>query len=205
MVFRPHDLLWVSDNVDFCGLAPWVKTNWSFTVPVVVRRDTHPQGFIPVGIRGDTRDRRAAGWVAPHQIVRCVTPEQLANPAHIAASPFAAMAPMKAALMLTRTAWPWSWGITGSGGFALATGRAVLHPDSDLDLVIYAPSPLPRETLIYWQQALRQLPCRADTQVETPWGAFALNEWLRDGRVLLKTNTGPCQTDNPWQEGEITQ
>lgn len=65
MVFRPHDLLWVSDDVDFCGLAPWVKTNWSFTVPVVVRRDTHPQGFIPVGIRGDTRDRRAAGWVAP--------------------------------------------------------------------------------------------------------------------------------------------
>ena len=93
MVFRPHDLLWVSDDVDFCGLAPWVKTNWSFTVPVVVRRDTHPQGLIPVGIRGDTRDRRAAGWVAPHQIVRCVTPEQLANPAHIAASPFAAMAP----------------------------------------------------------------------------------------------------------------
>ena len=29
MVFRPHDLLWVSDDVDFCGLAPWVKT----TVP----------------------------------------------------------------------------------------------------------------------------------------------------------------------------
>ena len=205
MGFRPHDLLWVSDDVDFCGQAPWVKTNWSSAVPVVVRRDIHPQGFIPVGIRGNTRDQRAAGWVAPQQVVRCITPEQLADPARIAASPFSAMAPMQAALTLTGAAWPWSWGITGSGGFALATGRAVLHADSDLDLVIRAPSPLPRETLIYWQQALRQLPCRADTQVETPWGAFALNEWLRDGRVLLKTNTGPRQTDNPWHEGEITQ
>nr|VUD28377.1 phosphoribosyl-dephospho-CoA transferase [Raoultella sp. NCTC 9187] len=33
---------------------------------------------------------------------------------------------------------------------------------------------------------MEKLPCRTDTQIETPFGAFALNEWLREGRVLLK-------------------
>ncbi|MES5410430.1 phosphoribosyl-dephospho-CoA transferase MdcG domain-containing protein, partial [Klebsiella pneumoniae] len=40
---------------------------------------------------------------------------------------------------------------------------------------------------IILQTRVAQLPCRADTQVDTPYGAFALNEWLRDGRALLKT------------------
>ncbi|MDU7867214.1 MAG: malonate decarboxylase holo-[acyl-carrier-protein] synthase, partial [Pantoea sp.] len=43
-----------------------------------------------------------------------------------------------------------------------------------------------------------KLPCRVDTQVETPLGAFALNEWLREGRVLLKTATGPRLTASAW-------
>jgi phosphoribosyl-dephospho-CoA transferase len=47
-----------------------------------------------------------------------------------------------------------------------------------------------------------KLPCRADTQVETPYGAFALNEWLRDGRALLKTSRGARLTAAPWHREE---
>ncbi|MFP2008500.1 phosphoribosyl-dephospho-CoA transferase MdcG domain-containing protein [Klebsiella pneumoniae] len=43
---------------------------------------------------------------------------------------------------------------------------------------------------------------RADTQVETPYGAFALNEWLRDGRALLKTSRGARLTATPWHREE---
>ncbi|WP_373327773.1 phosphoribosyl-dephospho-CoA transferase MdcG domain-containing protein, partial [Cronobacter turicensis] len=44
-----------------------------------------------------------------------------------------------------------------------------------------------------------QLPRRADTQFETPLGAFSLTEWLRDGRALLKTNQGARLVRDPWR------
>ena len=92
--------------------------------------------------------------------------------------------------------------ITGSTGYALATEIPVLHAASDLDLLIRAPQPIAREALLAWQSRVAQLPCRADTQVETPAGAFALNEWLRDGRVLLKTSRGARLTAAPWNREE---
>ena len=37
-------------------------------------------------------------------------------------------------------------------------------------------------------------------QIGTRYGAFALREFLRtQGRVLLKTDTGPLLCDDPWQ------
>ncbi|WP_368761082.1 phosphoribosyl-dephospho-CoA transferase MdcG domain-containing protein, partial [Klebsiella quasipneumoniae] len=58
------------------------------------------------------------------------------------------------------------------------------------------------EALLEWQSRVAKLPCRADTQVETPYGAFALNEWLRDGRALLKTSHGARLTTAPWRREE---
>lgn len=117
-------------------------------------------------------------------------------------SPFVSQPPVQAAISLTLHPWPWRWGITGGTGYALATEIPVLHAASDLDLLIRAPLPLPREALLAWQSRVAQLPCRADTQVETPVGAFALNEWLRDGRVLLKTSRGARLTASPWNREE---
>ena len=199
MQYRPHDLLWLNSEPVFTQQTDWLHQHWSLALPVVVRRDWRDDGAIPVGIRGKGRGQRAAGWVMPEQVVGYLPPETLATPAHIANSPFARQAPLRAAAQLCQHNWPWVWGITGSSGFALATGQAVLHRDSDLDLLIRAPVAIPREQLFAWQQAVSQLACRADTQVETPCGGFSLNEWLRDGRVLLKTSTGPRNTQHPWQ------
>lgn len=240
---RPHDLLWLRNASALLACsADWLTSQWHPGLPVVVRRDIHTHGLIPVGVRGARREQRAAGWVNPQAIVRVVTPESLTDIALLQRSPLAHMAPVQAALRLAqfngargdisvsrdvaphliataqtatpqgaspscplaaaapagKTGWPWRWGITGSVGYALATGLPTLHADSDLDLTLRAPQRLAQDDLAAWQQAVAGLACRVDTQVETPHGAFALAEWLRDGRTLLKTNRGPLPVSDPW-------
>ena len=43
---------------------------------------------------------------------------------------------------------------------------------------------------------------RLEAGCSAPVGAFALNEWLRDGRVLLKTSRGARLTASPWNREE---
>ncbi|PXK16955.1 phosphoribosyl-dephospho-CoA transferase [Klebsiella variicola] len=200
---RPHDLLWLNHASALEAIAePWVAQQWRAALPVVVRRDVDNQARIPVGVRGMKREQRAAGWVQAHNIVRCVTPEMLVERERLLGSPFVSQPPVQAAIALILYRWSWGWGVTGSTGYALATEIPVLHAASDLDLLIRAPEPLDREALREWQARVAQLPCRADTQVETPYGAFALNEWLRDGRALLKTSHGARLTATPWHREE---
>ncbi|WP_312054324.1 malonate decarboxylase holo-ACP synthase [Pantoea brenneri] len=196
---RPHDLLWLrSDSALLAISDAWVSQHWQHAFPVVVRRDVNQSGLIPVGVRGEKREQRAAGWTDAADIERVVTPEMLADRSRLLASPFVDYPPVRAAIALSDSDWPWRWGVTGSTGYALATQRPTLHAASDLDLLIRAPQPLARDALQQWQSQTETLPCRVDTQVETPLGAFALNEWLREGRVLLKTATGPRLTASPW-------
>ena len=200
---RPHDLIWLTARDALEGITEsWVDAAWHTGLPVVVRRDVDNEGRIPVGVRGLRRDQRAAGWVKPENVLRVVSPEDLSVAADLLRSPFITQPPVQVALQLSQQAWPWTWGITGSTGYALATEIPVLHAASDLDLLIRAPQPIAREALLAWQSRVAQLPCRADTQVETPAGAFALNEWLRDGRVLLKTSRGARLTAAPWNREE---
>lgn len=196
---RPHDLLWLSAHDALEGVSePWVAEIWHAGLPVVVRRDVDASGRIPVGVRGLRRDQRAAGWVRPERVNRVVSPEQLIAPQELLRSPFISQPPVQLALQLAQLNWPWIWGVTGSTAYALATGIPVIHATSDLDLLIRAPQPLAQAELQRWQQQISGGLCRADTQVETPNGGFALAEWLRDGRVMLKTNHGPRLVSDPW-------
>lgn len=199
---RPHDLIWLTNREALAGVdEPWVATVWHPGLPVVVRRDVDGER-IPVGVRGIRRDQRAAGWTDAMQVVRVVSPEQLVESSDLLRSPFISQPPVQVAFQLAQQAWPWVWGITGSSGYALATGIPVIHASSDLDLLIRAPQPLSRELLLRWQTPLTDALCRVDTQVDTPLGGFALNEWLRDGRVLLKTSRGPRLVSDPWHREE---
>ncbi len=198
-MLRPHDLIWLTNREALDGVdEPWVETVWHPDLPVVVRRDVDEER-IPVGVRGIRRDQRAAGWTHASQVVRVVSPEQLVDSNDLLRSPFISQPPVQVALQLAQQAWPWVWGITGSSGYALATGIPVIHASSDLDLLIRAPQPLSRALLLRWQTPLNHALCRVDTQVDTPLGGFALNEWLRDGRVLLKTSRGPRLVSDPWR------
>ncbi|POP41165.1 phosphoribosyl-dephospho-CoA transferase [Superficieibacter electus] len=203
ITLRPHDLIWLTARDALEDITDaWVDDAWHPGLPVVVRRDVDVQGRIPVGVRGMRRDQRAAGWVKPGTVARVCSPESLVDSLTLLRSPFISQPPVQVALLLTQQTWPWTWGITGSAGYALATGIPVIHATSDLDLLIRAPRPLPHERLEKWQQHLTDGLCRADTQVETPQGAFALNEWLRDGKALLKTSLGPRLVSDPWGREE---
>lgn len=200
---RPHDLIWLTARDALEGITEsWVDSVWHTGLPVVVRRDVDDEGRIPVGVRGLKRDQRAAGWVNAACVTRVVSPEDLSAQGDLLRSPFITQPPVQVALQLAQQAWPWTWGITGSTGYALATGIPVIHADSDLDLLIRAPQPLPAAAFERWQSQLSSALCRADTQVETLLGGFALNEWLRDGKALLKTRRGPRLIVDPWHREE---
>ena len=200
---RPHDLIWLNARDALEDVTEsWVDTVWHSGLPVVVRRDVDAQGRIPVGVRGMKRDQRAAGWVKAGAVVRVCSPESLVDPLALLRSPFISQPPVQVALLLAQQAWPWTWGITGSTGYALATGIPVIHADSDLDLLIRAPLPISPDALTTWQSRLSRALCRADTQVDTPEGGFALAEWLRDGKTLLKTRRGPRLVADPWRREE---
>ncbi len=137
---RPHDLIWLTSRDALEGITEsWVESAWHAGLPVVVRRDVDNDGRIPVGVRGLRRDQRAAGWVKPGNVLRVVSPEDLCTTADLLRSPFVTQPPVQVAFQLAQQSWPWTWGITGSTGYALATGIPVIHADSDLDLLIRAP------------------------------------------------------------------
>jgi phosphoribosyl-dephospho-CoA transferase len=75
----------------------------------------------------------------------------------------------------------------------------VLRATSDLDLLVR----LPRRPARGLFDALCTLqdgqPCRLDIQIDTGAGGFALAEYARGGRVLLKTDAGPRLVDDPWE------
>ncbi|TKI05027.1 malonate decarboxylase holo-ACP synthase [Martelella alba] len=203
---EPHDLLWLGDARDLSFPAPppdWVTRAWSPVWPVVVRRDRGPAGFIPVGIRGAQRRERVAAWVAVEHVRRVVTPEMLVRQwINTPAGQNDELPVLRALRHVARQKWPWAWGVTGSCGYMLATGIRVCRADSDLDLLIRCPRPLPAADAASLAVMLPALPCRADIQLETPLGGCALVEWLRGGKVMVKTATGPLLTDNPWPWAE---
>ena len=158
-------------------------------LPVVVRRDVDNEGRIPVGVRGLRRDQRAAGWVKPENVLRVVSPEDLSVAADLLRSPFITQPPVQVALQL-------------SAGVAVDVGHYRQHRLRAGDRYSGDPrrqrsrSADPRpvyrfpEAFTDWQAQLSRALCRADTQVDTPEGGFALAEWLRDGKTLLKRNMG---------------
>jgi len=210
-VFRPHDLLFprtpgafvpVGDRPDWLDDAAWTAR-----APLVVRRDGASGGRIPAGARGPQRNQRCAGHLAPGDVARRVAPEQLA--AAVARGPAldlraaADALPCIAALLALAPGLRelgLDWGPAGGAGFWLASGLPVLRAGSDLDLLVRAPHPPAPEVLDALWALQAGAACRVDVQVDTGLGGFALGEYLRGGRVMLKTATSPLLVDDPWRQ-----
>ncbi len=196
----PHDLLWPSSPTGlrsvYGALPDWVNFAW----PAVVRRAPAGPGWLPVGLRGDSRSLRHAAHLATDSIARSVTPESLTHAwrAHPELLVFNSVVLLKL-LCSTMQELGLVWGPTGSTGFALATGYPVLRCDSDLDLVVRAEQPLTVQQVAVLSGLYCQGPCRVDVQIDTGLGAFAYSEWQRSPRkVLFKTVSGPRLTEDPW-------
>jgi phosphoribosyl-dephospho-CoA transferase len=208
--FRPHDLLFACTPDAFVAAdarPDWLDVgDWAARAPLVVRRAASPVESIPVGARGPQRRQRCAGILAPGAVARCVTPEQLAaavvrGPAldlRAAADQLPCIAALLALAPRLHTL-GLDWGPAGGAGFWLASGLAVLRPDSDLDLLVRLPHPPSGDTMDALTGLEAGAPCRIDIQLDTGSAGFALGEYLRGGRVMLKTATGPVLVDDPWQ------
>ncbi|AOE82698.1 malonate decarboxylase holo-ACP synthase [Pseudomonas sp. TCU-HL1] len=193
---KPHDLLWGMTTDQLPADVPaWAQQALAAGHPVVVRRALCEPGRVAVGIRGTRRDQRFAATMPIHSIQRALSPEQLRPRA---AADFPALRALETvAPILAATGLP--WGPTGSVGFQLATGIAVLHQASDLDLILRTPDFFDRQHARALLAALADAPCRIDLQLETPNGAVALREWAGEARrVLLKCAEGARLVDNPW-------
>jgi phosphoribosyl-dephospho-CoA transferase len=194
---RPHDLLFARDPGAFtcAGARPdWLDAG----APLVVRREAAPAGIVPVGARGRHRNERCAGYVALDAVASLVTPRMLAQRARAADGDFPCLAALRA-LAPRLDALDLDWGPAGGTGFWLACGLPVLRATSDLDLLIRLPRRPAAATLAALAALQHGQPCRIDIQVETGAGGFALAEYARGGRVLLKTDAGPRLVADPWE------
>lgn len=197
-----HDLLWGMAPDQLPADAPaWARQVLRAGQPVVVRRAVAGAGLVAVGVRGSQRGERLAAEMPVASIKRRCSPEQLRGEgrAQLAAlQALHALTPFMDSLGLY-------WGPTGGVGYQLATGIAVLHQGSDLDLLLRTPAALTRLDAQALYQALGAAPCRIDLQLETPYGAIALAEWAgASKRVLLKSRHGAYLVSDPWSALELT-
>jgi phosphoribosyl-dephospho-CoA transferase len=217
MRYRPHDLLFPArpDAFVSAGARPgWLDAAGLTGAPLVVRRaiDCSGRQRIAVGARGLERNQRCAGHLAPQDVARCVTPEMLASrvlePGADRERIAAAVLDLPCIAALLALAPPLeglglAWGPVGGAGFWLASGLPVLRPSSDLDLLVRAPAPLPSATVAALCALQDHAASRIDIQVDTGAGGFALMEYARGGKVMLKTDRGPQLLADPWHLREI--
>lgn len=201
---KPHDLLRVrGSGAVYCEEPGAPLPEWSamslWRAPwVVVRRAYAPAAnSIPVGVRGSTRGERLAAFVDRTAIVERLSPEEL-----LAVGRGRSMARTPALRVLgelDELLCGHSWGPTGSAGFELASKVPTTSLESDLDLVIRAPTPLPLAVAGDLSESLAALAVRVDAQLDTPSGTVLLEEYARGREVLVRTADGPELIRCPWQ------
>jgi phosphoribosyl-dephospho-CoA transferase len=203
---RPHDMLRLTSGAGLRhgeSVPAWVPTSLFRAPWVVVRRAREPAGLIPVGVRGSTRAQRFAALLAPDAVAARVTPEDLIAERVWHHMPRARrLGPLRVLDTVDElfSSFGLAWGPTGSVGFELATGVAAAGTASDLDVVVRAPEPLPLRNAREIADNLNRLPVRVDAQLDAPAGVVTLADYVRGGRILLRTPDGPILTRDPWRD-----
>ena len=206
MDLRAHDLLRLHPgSFEVPDDAPaWAARELAREEPwVVVRRAVPEPGRAAVGVRGSARRERWAFSVPLSCVRGRVTPEALAGERRWESvraprgklPAFAALDAVAGSLERRGLV----WGPGGSVGYELASGIPAVTAESDLDLILRCPDPLPGADANEILEDLASLPARADAQIDTGAGSFALAEWAAGGDVLLRRAEGPTLTDDPWR------
>jgi phosphoribosyl-dephospho-CoA transferase len=204
---RVHDLLLLRSKPMIQSLPEppaWLNSALNGSLWVVVRRGFSPAGTIAVGIRGTDRCERWEGFIDASEIEIRKSPAQLrflrAQQSRRTLPAFQALAFLESCF----TEIGLEWGPGGSVGFELASGRAVVRDQSDLDLVIFAPERIAhKEALDLWKQVSAS-PNKVDALVETPYCGFSLEEYAtrESETILLRTPSGRVLGRDPWAASE---
>lgn len=191
MGMRPHDLLRLASPAAIEAIDPpgWVAAALARAPWAVVRRAGEAGGRVAVGVRGADRSERFAASVRRADVVEVARPEELAARRPPRPHPvFEAIERLRPALEATGA----PWGPTGSAGFELATGRATLTAESDLDLVLRPAPSAEKSALERLAEAAAGALVRVDVLLEFDQGAVSLAEFLgASPELLLRTPEGP--------------
>lgn len=201
--FLPHDLLFLRPQTLLPDEAPaWAQDSIKEGLPCVVRRDSFSLEKIPVGFRGMKRSQRYGSFISSQDVLKKFSPEdavelllttELKSPQLDYLKDFSEFIQTNETLKNSV-----SWGISGSFGFSLAVGKQYFRDTSDIDLVVRANNEEEMNCLASLKSWILTPKFQLDIQIQTSKGGFSYKEWLRTKKVLLKTNTGPLLTDNPW-------
>jgi phosphoribosyl-dephospho-CoA transferase len=215
MLARIHDLLEIDAEpflrAQVAPVPEWVAGSLREAPFVVVRRGliSSTDREIAVGVRGARRNERWAGVCQPSAVRAIVTPQALlrrvVTASNLAPSARAAALPAMRSLPLLAERWSelkLAWGPGGSVGFELATGRHVASSQSDLDVVIYAPTPVAPAEARAVLNSTQGLPASVDIRVETPICGFSLAEYANraPAPILLRLVSGNVLGADPWME-----
>jgi phosphoribosyl-dephospho-CoA transferase len=202
---RTHDLLEIDANVFISSNASapeWVEEALRKSPFVVARRGRVTDQEIPIGVRGAVRNQRWAAFCHRTWVKSILTPPQLLT--RTVPTLRADATPAFRALQVLKDRWmdlDHPWGPGGSVGFELATGRHVVKPESDLDIVIHAEGKITREDARSLYARTINLPVAVDIRVETRACGFSLTEYATAGsaRILLRTPDGLELGSDPWR------
>jgi phosphoribosyl-dephospho-CoA transferase len=200
---KTHDLLWICERAHLISQVQpkWVRATLQRAPVVVVRRAEASPGLIPVGIRGRDRTQRHAALLRLGDVVARRTPQSLAAD-QVWRKPYAAMTSdmFRALELFSEVAEKFDlvWGPVGSVGFQLGTGMPTIKSTSDLDIVILCPGPVDRYNLSSLYENICDCRPHIDVILERQLGAVALEEYLKNRNVLVKTALGPRLAALSW-------
>ncbi|MBN8203114.1 malonate decarboxylase holo-ACP synthase [Bacillus sp. NTK034] len=201
MVIEPHDLLKIDAKhlISHSPIPDWAIQALNVAPYVVVRRAHAPKEQIAVGIRGRARNERFGAFIPDDALIYQIKPQDLIESTLWDKKPSPVFVSLTIASEILAKH-KLVWGPGGSAGFELATGNVTVTAESDLDIILHAPDPIPIHTAAEIMNAMKSCPSRVDIQAETPAGSFSLLEYANgSATMLVKTKFGPILCENPWK------
>lgn len=194
MDIKVHDLVQfktIADLENPLNVPDWVKNAPASQKFGVVRRMPITNKTVPIGLRGDTREKRHGAFIHESNIVQVITPESLVNRIEQFKDQiyYPALKDIKDEFEKHHL----TWGPTGSVGFEIATAIPVTSPTSDIDICVYVDE-IDTALLGEVGHFLESRNRRIDVQVEVPAiGAFLLNDYLNSAETgfIVRTKFGP--------------
>lgn len=194
MEIKVHDIVQfasINDIETSMELPEWVKDAPASQNFGVVRRMPITNKTVPIGLRGDTREKRHGAFIHESYIMQVISPVSLVN--RIDEFNDRIYFPTLYKVKEVFEKYSLKWGPTGSIGFEIATSIPVTTPNSDIDICLYLDQ-IDTDLLVVVGKFLDSLDRRIDVQVEVPSiGAFILNDYLKNMKAgfIIKTKFGP--------------